>query len=56
MTVDWLLARLQRLKTLEGGDKPAVLIVGGIAYPIDDVWWEPRQGGTGAVCVGEDPR
>lgn len=36
--------------------RPAVLIVNGTAYDIDDVWYEPRQNATGALCIGEDPR
>ena len=38
-------------------DSRVCLIVGGIAYPVDDVWFEPGQyDGEGAICIGEDPR
>lgn len=37
-------------------DCPIRLIVGGTAYPVDDVWFEPKQDQTGAICIGEDPR
>lgn len=43
-------------------DPEVVLIVGGFAFPVDQIWWEPQQRGSlkfgseGAVCVGDDPR
>lgn len=39
-----------------GRGVPVRLIVGGVAYPIVDVWFEPLQDGDGAVCIGDDPR
>lgn len=32
------------------------LIVNGIAHEVEDVWFEPRQEGDGAICIGRDPR
>lgn len=37
-------------------DTPICLIVNGIAYPVDQVWFEPKQSGAGAICIGDDPR
>lgn len=37
-------------------DVPVRLIVNGIAHEVDNVWFEPRQEGTGAICIGRDPR
>jgi hypothetical protein len=35
---------------------PVRLIVNGIAHPVEAVWFEPGQDGTGAICIGSDPR
>lgn len=35
---------------------PVRLIVSGVAHAVEDVWFEPRQEGVGAICIGDDPR
>lgn len=37
-------------------DCPVQMIVGGIAYPVQQVWFERMQCPGGAVCIGDDPR
>ena len=46
---------LQYLVNLDD-DTPIRLIIGGTAYDIVDVWWEAKQDGVGAICLGDDPR
>lgn len=49
----------EALDAHEGNVAPTCLvrlIVNGIAYPVDQVWFEPRQNETGAICIGDDPR
>lgn len=63
MRLQSLILKLQEIAAAKG-DKPVVLIVNGVAHPIDDIWWEPGQltvvdctfAATGAVCIGDDPR
>lgn len=39
-----------------GHNPEVVLVVDGVAFPIEQVWWEPNQNGKGAICLGDDPR
>lgn len=56
MTYQQFLAALPAVGGRTPLETPVMLIVNGTAHPVDDVWFEPRQGGTGAICIGEDPR
>lgn len=50
---------LEALDAMEGRipmTTPVRLIVNGIAYSVDHVWFDPRRDETGAICIGEDPR
>ena len=52
LTVTWA----ERNKAPNPVNPQVVLIVNGVAYDIADVWWEPTQGRSGAICIGYDPR
>lgn len=56
MTYQQFLALLPAVQGRIPLETPVVLIVNGVAHPVDDVWFEPRQNETGAICIGEDPR
>lgn len=60
MQLSSLLQKLEDMSHDLRRDVPVVLIVNGVAYPIDQIWWEPNQYSRsvtpGAICLGDDPR
>lgn len=53
--IDCLRELVDRVEAVKS-TTPVRLIINGIAYPIVDVWFEANQDGTGAICIGDDPR
>jgi hypothetical protein len=56
LNVSQLRAELDALAEHMPPDCQVRLIVNGIAHPVDQVWFEPRQERVGAICIGDDPR